>query len=569
MAVVGVDFGTTNVRIAVRDSGDSALTPRPLAIGKASGLTMPAVVAFRRQPGGVAIVVGEDADQLEGDPDAVVVRNIKRWALSSDPFVKWHLDVARSERAHSELCPRWKWNEETRCVKVFGEEFPVWDLIRQILDEAFRRARLDGLPDEFEWRAGCPVQADWEYRSELAKALSEFGGENKVTSVIEEPVLFLMLAYNLDTLRPGSYLVYDLGGGSFDCALVEVVAGQQMTVYASHGHPLLGGDRIDEMLARSLDAPVPRNQLRVAKESLSPDSPQWPLPGDISISWGELTALLERDMFIQKTRVVMREAYISAKVIWKYEENAPTLGGSVIPSCRLGRMASAFAKDLDAIILTGGPTKSPYFGERLTEIFGADRVKDAEDLIAPSVLGPNMDPKLTGVSLGACYAEVGGHDAHYIRRLPFRISLRHTSSGAETAYEPYQHFSNRFDPESPFVSSPLPAQDDFKPEYELTITDIDGIVHSRKLVSFDHRSRGSIAMPSIVIDRFGRVGLQNDHDRWIIDTLLGQTSHQDEALRSMQEKYDRRTWGVSQPGISSFDDWRGISNIGIGGRVSD
>ena len=276
MAVVGVDFGTTNVRIAVRDSGDSALTPRPLAIGQAGGLTMPAVVAFRGQPGGVAIVVGEDADQLEDDPDAVVVRNIKRWALSSDPFVKRHLDLAQNERPDSDLCPRWKWDEETRCVKVFGEEFPVWDLIRQILDEAFRRARLDGLPDEFEWRAGCPVQADWEYRSELAKVLSEFGGENNVTSVIEEPVLFLMLACNLDTLRPGSYLVYDLGGGSFDCALVEVDDRQLMTVYASHGHPLLGGDRIDEKLDQSLGARVPRNQLRVAKEKLAPDNPQEP-----------------------------------------------------------------------------------------------------------------------------------------------------------------------------------------------------------------------------------------------------------------------------------------------------
>ena len=454
MAVVGVDFGTTNVRIAVRDSGDPDLTPRPLAIGQGEGddrsFTMPAVIAFLQQPGHVTTVVGEDADGLDDGPDTVVVRNIKRWALSIDPFIKWHLDVAQTE------CPNW-WNEETRCVKAFGEEFPVWDVIRQILGEAFRRARQDGLPDEFEWRAGCPVQADWEYRSELAKALSEFGGENKVTSVIEEPVLFLMLAYNLDTLRPGSYLVYDLGGGSFDCALVEVVAGQQMTVYASHGHPLLGGDRIDEMLARSLDAPVPRNQLRVAKESLSPDSPQWPLPGDISISWGGLISLLERDMFIEKTRAVMREAYISAKVIWKYDEDAPTLGGSAIPSCRMGRMASAFAMDLDAIILTGGPTKSPYFGERLTEIFGADRVKDAEDLIDPSVLDPNMDPKLTGVSLGACYVAAENPSPLYVRRLPVRITLRDTATGASVEYQPYQHFVSNFSPASPFNSSELPS----------------------------------------------------------------------------------------------------------------
>ena len=529
MAVVGVDFGTTNVRIAVRDSGDPNLTPRPLAIGQGKGdnrsFTMPAVIAFLQQPGHVTAVVGEDADGLADGPDTVVVRNIKRWALSSDPFIKWHLDAADSEPPH------W-WNEGTRCVTAFGEEFPVWDVIRQILGEAFRRARQDGLPDEFDWRAGCPVQADWEYRSELAKALSEFGGENKVTSVIEEPVLFLMLAYNLDTLRPGSYLVYDLGGGSFDCALVEVVAGQQMTVYASHGHPLLGGDRIDEMLARSLDAPVPRNQLRVAKELLSPDSPQWPLPGDISISWGELTALLERDMFIQKTRVVMREAYISAKVIWKYEENAPTLGGSVIPSCRLGRMASAFAKDLDAIILTGGPTKSPYFGERLTEIFGADRVKDAEDLIVPSVLGPNMDPKLTGVSLGACYVAAENPSPLYVRRLPVRITLRDTATGVSVEYQPYQHFVSNFSPASPFNSSELPSPAGTNTKCELTISSPEGTVLLSRPFSLDRRpgDKG----PRLLIDTLGRIGIDFADGRppqLVIDDTPWQTDQQREILR--------------------------------------
>ena len=528
MAVVGVDFGTTNVRIAVRDSGDPNLTPRPLAIGQGEGddrsFTMPAVIAFLQQPGHVTTVVGEDADGLDDGPDTVVVRNIKRWALSSDPFIKWHLDAADSEPPH------W-WQEETRCVTAFGEEFPVWDVIRQILGEAFRRARQDGLPDEFDWRAGCPVQADWEYRSELAKALSEFGGENKVTSVIEEPVLFLMLAYNLDTLRPGSYLVYDLGGGSFDCALVEVVAGQQMTVYASHGHPLLGGDRIDEMLARSLDAPVPRNQLRVAKESLSPDSPQWPLPGDISISWSGLISLLERDMFIEKTRAVMREAYISAKVIWKYDVDAPTLGGSAIPSCRLGRMASAFAKDLDAIILTGGPTKSPYFGERLTEIFGADRVKDAEDLIDPSVLDPNMDPKLTGVSLGACYVAAENPSPLYVRRLPVRITLRDTATGVSVEYQPYQHFVSNFSPASPFNSSELPSPAGTNTKCELTISSPEGTVLLSRPFSLDRRTGDK--GPRLLIDTLGRIGIDfaDGPPQLVIDDPPWQTDQQREILR--------------------------------------
>ena len=51
MQVVGIDFGTTNVRIATWDpNGD--LPPEPQLIGEGGVAYMPAVVALHRQPGG-------------------------------------------------------------------------------------------------------------------------------------------------------------------------------------------------------------------------------------------------------------------------------------------------------------------------------------------------------------------------------------------------------------------------------------------------------------------------------------------------------------------------------------
>ncbi len=175
MQVVGVDFGTTNVRIATWDSNRPDVIPESRLIGEVGASTMPAVVAFQRQPdGSVTTTVGEDANILEDGPDTVVVHNIKRWALSSDPYVKWQLDSRGTPK------PCW-WNQETRRVEALGQELPVKEVMRLILSEAFRRANITG---EFEWRAGCPVHAGLEYRSELAEILSEFGGENKVSSVV-------------------------------------------------------------------------------------------------------------------------------------------------------------------------------------------------------------------------------------------------------------------------------------------------------------------------------------------------------------------------------------------------
>ena len=579
MQIVGVDFGTSNVRIATWDS-ESLLTPRSVNIGEGDAATMPVVIAFRRN---APPVVGEDADRLTDNADTVVVRNIKRWALTSDRYVDLHL------QASGVPTPDW-WNHNTRSVATpWGESFPVWDVIRQILQEAFRRAgpRLAELGGPFQWRAGCPVQADLEYRSRLTETLSDLGGENRVTWVVEEPILFLALAHQLEVLRPGgSYLVYDLGGGSFDSALAEVSSDGRMTVYASQGNPTLGGTLIDELLTNRIGYTGRPDLLRIAKEQLdTQDNPAVPVD-NWTLSVSDLENTLKEARFLGKTHVAMREAYISAKVVWKYDADAPTLGYSVMPSCRLNRMPAALGKDLDAIILCGGPSKSPYIRAQMKEFFGDTLVVTAEDLIPNEV----PDPELTGLSVGACYAAGGNYTPTYIRRLPARISLTDTITGDRQEYQPYQHFSylNVFDPEVPFISQclTLPAQDDPNGRYELIVAGLDGKIYASKVV--DWKSAHSSHQPRsvyLIIDRFGQIGIQvSGHhwnagkyreitSRWVeFESLPPQIGWQVEASYSLsegQQAYQERVWGRERIPIVSLVDWRDPSNRAIGGRVSD
>ena len=527
MKVVGVDFGTTNVRIATWNSDEPDVIPQPVLIGQGDAPNMPAVIAFQRQTGGVRPIVGEGADGLDDDEDTVVVRNVKRWALSGDPFVKWNLETSPMPR------PAW-WNPDTRCVEAFEEVFPVWEVIRQILAEAFQRASQAGLDGEFEWRAGCPVHAGLDYRTELARALSEFGGDNKVTSVVEEPALFLVLVQRLETLQPGSYLVYDLGGGSFDCALAVVETDGQMTVYASSGAPLLGGANIDEILAKQMGYAKSPSLLRIAKEQLTPSGPALVVDDNISLSWADLEDTLKKAMFLEHTLVPMREAYISAKVIWKRDEQAATIGNSSIPSLRLGDMPAAFARDLDAIILTGGPTKSPFFRERLAERFGSEKVRTTPDLVPTEI----PDPELTGLSIGACYAAAENHSPLYVRRLPARVTLRNTTTGNEVGYEPYQHFVPNFSPAFPFVSNSLPPSG-ANAKYRITISDPDGTTLRSQMVNPEHLSNSQAREGNLklVIDTLGRIGI--DHNgirRVVMDDTPWQTGRQREILRSIVER---------------------------------
>ena len=525
MQVVGVDFGTTNVRIATWDSTQPELPPQPLLIGEGDSYNMPAVVAFQRQPGGVVMpVVGQDADALRDGPDTVVVRNIKRWALSDDPFVSWHLKGGKVERSY------W-WNHETRSVDALGQQHPVREIMRLILVEAIHRAGISG---DFVWRAGCPVHAGLGYRSELAGVLSEFGGSSKVAHVVEEPILLLALIHRLRTLVPGSYLGYDLGGGSFDCAIAEVGEGRQMTVYASHGHPLLGGVMIDDLLAKMLGYEEgDQKSLRTAKELLGPSSPQQNVAVGVNLSWRDLEETLDRAKFPGRTLAAMREAYISAKVLWKRAEGESPIG--VVPSLRLADAPRAFRKDLDAIILFGGSTKSAYFRKRLEEDFGVEKVKMAEDLVPPEI----PDANLTGLSAGACYLVEESYSPLYVNRLPARVTLEDTATGDRVGYKPYQHFAPNFNPTESFYSERLPDRAGAIARYELTVTHADGNNSKSKLVELGRAGASNAATrsPRLVIDKFGRIGIEDNGHPWIeVESPSRQTERQREFLQTIMDR---------------------------------
>ena len=532
MQVVGVDFGTTNIRIATWDSERPEVIPESRLIGQGDASTMPAVIAFQRQlDGSVTTTVGEDADILEADADTVVVRNIKRWALSDDPYVRWNLE------SRGTLKEDW-WNPETRCVEALGQVLPVQDIMRKILAEAFQRAGITGL---FQWRAGCPVHAGLGYRSILAEVLSEFGGENKVSYVFDEPVLFLALAHRLGKLTPGSYMVYDVGGGSFDCALAEVGDDGEMTVYAAQGDPTLGGVLIEELLKEKLGYTGPAISLRLAKEQVSPSNPSLALGDGVNLTWSDVEQSLNKKLFFGWTQAAMREAYISAKVIWKREDGTSPIGN--LPSCRLDDMPRAFGKDLDSIFLTGGPTKSPYFRERLAQIFNCNRVINTEDLVPAEI----RDPELTGLSIGACHMfDDENRRPLYVSRLPVRVTLRDTGTGQPPVeYTPHQHFVPNFNPAKPFISARLPARPGNEAEYVLTVTDVDGAVLQRQVVDFSrgHVLRSGTRSPKLVIDTLGQVWIESNGKIWVeIKASPWQTERQRSVIQDIlarQEEYEQ------------------------------
>ena len=422
MEVVGIDFGTTNVRISTWDS-ESAGLPQPQRIGKGNSEymeMMPAIIALQRHSdGSVDIKVGEDALDLEGEENTLVIRHIKRWALSQDPYMRWQMDVNGVD------WPTW-WNPEVRCVEAWGERFSVKALIAEILKEAINRAGLSVLPagDGFEWRAGCPVHADLEYRSMLSEILAEFSGGGNLNWVADEPVLVLTAPFRMGVLEPGSYLVYDLGGGSFDCALVEVRPNGEMIVYGADGHPLLGGADIQQ---------------------------------DIAETGATFETVVKANKYISRSMMSLRDAYASAKIVWARGPDDWPFGDTIFQDDDTGEVRFVWqteytdmTNDLKAIILFGGPTTNPVFFENLGRWFGESKIKGISELVA-------IDrAEFTALSMGACYfsqqQDSTGNYPHMVpNRLPVHITLENLDNGKSVEYVPHQHFGEigggeRFNP---------------------------------------------------------------------------------------------------------------------------
>lgn len=205
--IVGIDLGTTNSGVAIVRAG----APQMLPNGEER--IIPSVVGFV-PPSGPWLVGTPARNQYILHPDSTV-RSIKRHmgtdyrvALAGRQFSPPEIS-AFVLRELKEIAERNLGQEVSDAVITVPAYFP--DAARQATRDAGRIAGLN------------------------------------VRRIINEPTA-AALAYGLNKAEDQLVLVYDLGGGTFDVSLVELMGGI-VEVRASHGNTLLGGDDFDQRLA--------------------------------------------------------------------------------------------------------------------------------------------------------------------------------------------------------------------------------------------------------------------------------------------------------------------------------
>lgn len=341
---LGIDLGTTRSLAAVVRSGKAQVLP---AKHHADTL-LPSVVYY---PATGAPVVGSEAlAHLADDPKNTII-SAKRFMGRSQADIKFShpYELSGSENAMPAF------------MTAQGDVSPV-EVSARILAALNERAG-DALPADSVEGAVITVPAYFdEAQRQATKDAAQAAGIN-VLRLLNEPTA-AAVAYGLDKPNQDDtesyYLIYDLGGGTFDVSILKLTDGV-FEVLATGGNSALGGDDIDRLLVNWLikqlgidpaevsrhDKSILAQQAKTYKQALT-DSPQV----DVDIAINEQTfqgVLTHEDLLAIAQPVSRRTLAVCEQVL---------------------RDAQLSVTDLDEVVLVGGSTRMPTIQNTVAEFFG-------------------------------------------------------------------------------------------------------------------------------------------------------------------------------------------------------
>ncbi|MGO4891841.1 Hsp70 family protein [Flavobacterium sp. W21_SRS_FM6] len=213
----GIDLGTTNSLIAKFNSGVVQVFKNPR--GHKEGL--PSIVGFRKDK----ILVGDKArDYATKDPKNVKSR-FKRKMGTTETF---KIDSINSSKTPEELSA------------FVLKELKGFVQSGEIVDSA-----VITIPASFD-----------TIQSNATKDAGMLAGLNEVL-LLQEPIAASLAYANKDgsvELKNSQWIVYDLGGGTFDVALVKIVEGE-LTVIDHEGDNYFGGTDLDALIVEKILVP--------------------------------------------------------------------------------------------------------------------------------------------------------------------------------------------------------------------------------------------------------------------------------------------------------------------------
>ena len=348
--VIGIDLGTSNSAAAVMEGGRPVIIPSAEGAGVASGKAFPSYVAFTK-----------DGQRLVGEPAR------RQAAINPEGTI---------QAAKRKMGTDYKF-------KVFGKEYSPQQISAFILQKIKQDAEAY-LGDKVEEAViTCPAYFDDNQRT-ATKDAGEIAGL-KVLRIINEPTA-ACLAYGLEkSQKEQKIMVFDFGGGTLDVTIMEMAQGV-FEVKATSGDTQLGGTDMDNVLIEYIAGQFKREtgidlhndkmamqRLREAAEKAKVELSST-LTTDINLPFITADASGPKHLTMSITRAKLEE-----------------LVSPIIERCR-HPMEQAISdakltpKDIDRIIMVGGPTRMPCV-QKFVEDYVGKKIERGVDPMECVALG--------------------------------------------------------------------------------------------------------------------------------------------------------------------------------------
>jgi molecular chaperone DnaK len=217
MVNFGIDLGTTNSLIAKFDKGQVEVFKNPNGFKE----TLPSVIGFRND----RTLIGDQArTYAEKDPKSVASR-FKRKMGTTETIKIQSIKASKTPIELSALVLK-----ELKTFVHTGENV---------------EAAVVTIPASFD-----TVQSNATKEAGLAAGF-------KQVILLQEPIAASLAYANKEKsvdLRTSQWMTYDLGGGTFDVALIKIIEGE-LTVVDHEGDNYLGGSDFDAMLVEKIVVP--------------------------------------------------------------------------------------------------------------------------------------------------------------------------------------------------------------------------------------------------------------------------------------------------------------------------
>ena len=402
--IIGIDLGTTNSAVAVYENDRANIYEN--ANGKR---TTPSVIALKTtkpKDGSAPVsewIVGDNAKRQAAMNPLKTLYGVKRLIgrRFDEPEVQKMQDLASYKIVKGPNGDAW--------VEVDGKAMAPAEISAKILRELKEAVEKQLGEEVTEAVITVPAYFNDAQRKATRDAGAIAGLD--VKRIINEPTA-AALAYGMDKKRGGKVAVFDLGGGTFDVSILEVMIdeeeGNLVKVLATNGDTFLGGENFDEIVTEHLisvlnkehgtdvelgsDAnPTVIQRLREAAEKAKID-----LSKEDSV-----TVTIPFLMQDGEGQPINFETVLTRSQLEKLL--GPLIEKTVEPCRKALADAGLSVGDLDEVILVGGQTRMPLVISTVKKFFGKEPKRDVnpDEIVAmgASVQGAVLSGKVDNVIL--------------------------------------------------------------------------------------------------------------------------------------------------------------------------